>query len=106
MSLAGTLVNIYNLLKLLTAVVFTKSRVFNTCTIDLIFQIFFFYYLLQVQTKQFAALQLSIKWLKTKRSLFCPVSYTGLQGNKIEGVVLNKVSILRIFCPKQVYGKS
>ena len=28
--------------------------------------------------------------------VFCPK-----QGNKIEGVVLNRVCILRIFCPKQ-----
>ena len=50
-------------------------------------------------------MRLSVKWPKTKLGAFCSVSYTGLHRNRIEGVVLNKETILEIFCLKRGYGK-
>ena len=41
------------------------------------------------------------KWLKTRRQTFV---FRPKQGNKIEGVLLNRAWILGIFCPKQGQG--
>ena len=44
--------------------------------------------------------QLARNGLETRRRVTCPFS----QGNIIEGVLLNRVCILRFFCPKQGQG--
>ena len=60
-----------------------------------------FWYTKPMTVTRICSIAIVNKWLKTRRQAFV---FRPKQGNKIEGVLLNRAWILGIFCPKQGQG--
>ena len=60
-----------------------------------------FWYTKPMTVTRICSVAIANKWLKTRRQTFV---FRPKQGNKIEGVLLNRAWILGIFCPKQGQG--